>query len=701
MTVKTNILLRIYLIGIICLLFGVAVLGKVYHIQNYNHKYWKNLADSLSTKIFDVEAERGNIYSADGELLATTVPYFDVYVDFGSNAMTDELFKANIDSLAYYFSKTKKDKSEQQYKKELTNARKLGKRYYPIFKNIDFVQLNKVKTWPLFREGKYKGGLIIETNQPRYKPFGFLADRTIGYVKKDGKRVGIEAKYNKELSGENGKMLKQKIAGGTWMPIRKTGYIEPKNGKNIHTTIDIKIQDIASSTLLEALQTYNAEFGCAVVMEVKTGAIKAIANLGKNKSNQFIERYNYAVGDRFEPGSVFKLAGYLALFDDEYITLKDSINTNYAVANFGVLRLTDDNHNTQYKYLTPEKAMAVSSNVAIAKWVTKFYNDDRKKYYSKLAQFGLTTKTNIEIQGEQEPLIKLPENWSYYSLPWMAHGYEVKLSALQILAFYNAVANDGYRIQPYLVEKITQNGKSEYINNKHEKVKICSKQAAESATEILKAVINDVNGTGHRIYTPHFEIAGKSGTAKMSFGTKGYTDKNLSTFVGFFPANNPLYSCIVMIGEPKGEITSGGYISAPVFRIIADKIITSNIKNNQAINKDTLLVKQNPPKFITATNTIDDILKIYDIKYKNNSQLNYDYAYVNIDNINKKVNIQHINANTKKVPNVKNMLLDDAIYILENAGLKVGFSGKGKVKTQSIQEGTDIIKGTYIHLNLF
>ncbi len=700
MTIKTNILLRIYLVGIICLLFGIAVLAKVYHIQNFKNGYWKNLADSLSTKIFDIEAERGNIYSANGELLATTVPYFDVFVDFGSSAMSDDLFKANIDSLAYYFSKTKKDKSTQQYKKELTIARKVGRRYYPIFRNIDYVLLNQVKKWPLFREGKYKGGLIIETNQQRYSPFGILAARTIGYYTKSGKKIGLESKYNKELSGENGKMLKQKIAGGTWMPIKKTGYIEPKNGKNIHTTIDITVQDIAESTLLEAVQTYNADFACAVVMEVKSGAIKAIVNLGKNKNNQYIEKYNYAIGIRNEPGSVFKLAGYLSLFDDGYINLNDSINTNGASATFGVLKLSDDGHNKQYNFLKPEKAMAVSSNVAIAKWVTKFYNDNRKKYYAKLAQFGLTSKTNIEIEGEPSPLIKSPEDWSYYSLPWMAHGYELKLTALQILTFYNAVANGGYRMQPYLVEKITENGKEIENNIKKEKVKICSKEAAEYATQILRAVVEDENGTGRRIFTPHFSIAGKSGTAKMSFDASGYSDKNLSTFVGFFPADNPLYSCIVVLGNPQGEITSGGYVAAPVFRVIADKIITSNIKNNHAINKDTLLPIQSPPKFISTSENVKDIIKLYDIDYKSKNA-EYPFAIVDINSITKKVKVAYVKQESSNVvPNVYGMLLDDAIYLLENAGLKVGFEGKGKVISQSIHAGENLIKNNYIHLKL-
>jgi len=699
LNIKTNILLRIYFVGILCAAFGFVVIAKIYNIQTYKSGYWKNIADSLTTKIFTIPADRGNIYSAEGELLATTVPYFDLYVDFGSKAMTDEIFKSNVDSLAYYLSVTKKDKSAQQYKKELTVARKLGRRYYPLFKRIEFAQLNKIKKWPLFRAGKYAGGLIVEMKQKRYNPFGYIAGRTIGYTRKDGKDVGLEATYNDYLAGIGGKVLKQRIAGGTWMPVKSAGSIEPQNGKNIHTTIDISVQDIAETTLMEAVKTYNADFACTVVMEVKTGAIKAIANLGKNKNGEYNETYNYAVGMGNEPGSVFKLAGYLALFDDNYITLEDSINTNHASATFGKLRLTDDGHNTQYQFLTPSKALAISSNVAIANWLVKYYESNRKKYYSKLAQFGLTAKTKIEVAGEPEPLINTPDKWTVYSLPWMAHGYEVKLTPLQILTFYNAVANGGVKTQPHLVNQISEGSKTIKTFEYNDGERICSKKAATAATEILKAVINDPNGTGRKIKTPYYEIAGKSGTAKMSFGKEGYSDKNLSTFVGFFPADNPLYSCIVVMGNPQGDITTGGYVAAPVFRTIADKIISSNVKNNLAVNKDTSLRSTNPPTFIANVQQIKSIAKLYNIKV-NAKHLDAEYAYVDILPEDKKVQVKAIKQNTAIIPDVKGMLLDDAIYLLENMGLKVGFSGKGKVHSQSIEAGQNFTQGSYIHLNL-
>ncbi|MCB9032723.1 MAG: transpeptidase family protein [Chitinophagales bacterium] len=699
MNIKTNILLRVYFIGLICAVFGIAIIFKVYSIQSYKGHYWKNLADSLSTKIFDIEAERGNIYSADDKLLATTIPYFELRCDFASTAMTDEIFDKNVDSLAYYMAKYFGKKTESQYRNELYTARKLGKRWHLIYRNADYMLLNKVKTWPLFREGKYKGGLIVIEDPKRKMPFGMLAHRTIGYVRDNAQDIGLESTYNQYLAGTNGKILKQRIAGGEWIPIKKTGQIEPKNGYDIVTTLDIQLQDIAENTLADALKSTNADLGCAVIMEVKTGAIKAMANLGKTTEGNYTEKYNYAVGLSNEPGSVFKTAAYLALFDDGKIDLEDSINTNYARAVFNNNVLTDDGHNTQYTFLKPAKALAISSNVAIAKWLHYNYKDNKKKFYTKLSQFGLTDKTHIEIEGEPQPFIRNPEEWSFMSLPWMAHGYEVKFTPLQILTFYNAIANKGTRMQPYLVQSITENNKTiESFSPKSNKTKICSEKAANYATQILLAVVEDSKGTGRKIRTPFYRIAGKTGTAKMSFDNKGYTNKNLSTFVGFFPADNPLYSCIVTIAGVEGEHTSGGAIAAPVFKTIADKIITSNIKNNKAINKDTLYAYVNPPIF--SANKFD-ALQIIGFFNNTSPQVNNNWNFIDVKFNNKNsTNVIAVQDEDKKVPNVKGMLIDDALSLLENKGLRVVFTGKGKVFNQSLSAGLPIIKNNLILLEL-
>ena len=697
MNIKTNILLRIYFVAFICLLFGAAVLGKVYYVQNYKGDYWKAMADSLSTQIFEVPAERGNIYSFDDKLLATSVPYFELHIDFGSKAMTDDVFQKSVDSLAFYMWKSFALQTVDSYKRDLVKARKQRKRYFPLCKNADYALLEQIKTWPLFREGKFKGGLIIETRQSRKNPYGYLAQRTIGYTRDNAPDIGLESAFNKFLSGVNGKILKQKISGGEWMPLKTAGQIESQDGYDIITTIDLGLQDIAESALNSALQEYRADFGCAILMEVQTGAIKAIANLGKTADSSYSENYNYALGLSNEPGSVFKVASYLALFDDGYITLADSINTDHASAVFAGQVLTDDGHNTQYTFVHPDLALAISSNVAVAKWVTKYYSGNKNKYYQKLAQFGLTDKTHIELEGEPQPFIQTPDKWSALSLPWMAHGYEVKFTPLQILTFYNAIANKGNRMKPYLVQKIVDNGtvikefKPETTKNK-----ICSDKAVEYAKQIMLAVVESEHGTGRKIFSPHYRIAGKTGTAKMSFGSEGYSNKNLSSFVGFFPADDPIYSCIVVIGGPQGFLTTGGAVSAPIFKVIADKIITSNIDRNKPFNKDSSIVNQYPPLIVGETQQVKNIAELF--HFKPNIKESWDYTAAKM--VPHKTIVAPVEVKAAQIPNVKGMLLDDAIYLLENAGLKVQFIGKGKVQTQSLPAGSTAGKGMVIYLQL-
>lgn len=698
MNIKSNILFRIYLIGGLCSLFGVAVLGKVYQIQNDKVHNWKRLADSLTTNYFDVKAERGNIYSADDKLLATSVPYFELHIDFASKAMTDEIFKKNVDSLAFYMWKHFYKNTVQGYKEQLIKARKQKKRYYPLCANADYSLLKDIKKWPLFREGKFKGGLIVETHQERRNPYGHLAQRTIGLIRDNAQDIGLEEASDSLLKGVNGKVLKQKIAGGEWVPIKGAGQIEPKNGYDIITTIDLGLQDITESTLLEAVTEYQADFGCAILMEVKTGAIKAIANLGKNKDATYSENYNYAIGLSNEPGSVFKIAGYLALFDDGLIKLTDSINSNHANAVFAGQLLTDDGHNSQYSFLTPGKALAISSNVVIAKWITQFYGSNKQKFYNKLEDFGLTAAAHIDLKGESSPVIHQPKDWSALSLPWIAHGYEVKFTPLQILTFYNAIANNGTRMKPYLVQQVLDNGNViREFKPTSTKQKICKPEAAAMAKEILLRVVEDKNGTGRGIFTPHYRIAGKTGTAKMSFGKTGYTDKNLSSFVGFFPADDPLYSCIVVIGGPQGLFTTGGAVSAPVFRTMADKIITSNIKGNKAINKDSTLSNKPLPFLKGTKEEVNEFNKRFNVKF--DFKEDWEYAFVKSDS-SERIGIGKIDIEENKVPNVRGMLLDDAVYVLENKGFKVSFIGKGKVAGQSIPAGSQIIKGSSIQLVL-
>ncbi len=699
MNIKTNILFRIYFIGALCVVFGFAVLANVYNIQTDKQKNWKALSDSLTTSIFAIPAERGNIYSADDKLLATSVPYFELHIDFASKAMSNDLFAKSVDSLAFFMWQKFNLNSIQGYKQQLIKARNTRKRYFLLCSRADYSLLKEIKQWPLLRERRFKSGLIIETHQERTNPYGNLAKRTIGLIRQNAKDIGIEEAADSLLSGVKGKILKQKIAGGEWIPINSTGQIEPRNGYDIITTIDLGLQDITESTLMQAVTDYRAAFGCAVLMEVKTGAIKAIANLGRTADSSYSENYNYALALSNEPGSVFKAAAYLALFDDGYLKLTDSINSNHASADFGGTPLTDDGHNTQYTFLTPGKAFAISSNVAIAKWVTQRYNSNRQKFYDKISQFGLTRKTNIDLKGEALPTVYKPEKWSFTSLPWIAHGYEVKFTPLQILTFYNAIANNGLRVKPYIIQRVVDNGNiiREYKPSDNSGYRICKEEAAKMAKEIMLRVIEDPNGTARKIFSPHYRIAGKTGTAEMNSGSMGYSGANLSSFVGFFPADAPLYSCIVVIGGPQGLFTTGGAVSAPVFKTMADKIITSNIKSNVAINKDSMLANKPLPLVVSDKNAIGEIDKRFKIKFDFPQQ--YEYAFMQTLSSNK-VGVGMLKEQEDRVPNVKGMLVDDAIYLLENKGLKVLFSGKGKVIGQSIVPGSESIKGSIIQLVL-
>lgn len=698
MNIKSNILFRIYLVGALCSLFGVAVLGKVYLIQTDKKNNWKEQADSSTTRFFDVSGERGNIYSADDKLLATSVPFFELHIDFASKAMTKEIFDRNVDSLAYYMWKYFNQNTEAAYRQQLKKARKERRRYFLLAPKVNYIILNEIKKWPLFREGKFKGGLIVEMHQERTNPYGYLAKRVIGIKRENAQNIGLEEAADSILRGVNGKVLKQKIAGGEWVPMKSARQINPKDGYDIVTTIDIGLQDITESTLLQSVTAYQADFGCAILMEVKTGAIKAIANLGRMANGGYGEVFNYALGMSNEPGSVFKLAGYLSLFDDGYITPKDSINTNHASAVFGGHLLTDDGHNTQYTFLTPGKAFAISSNVAIATWLNKYYGNNKEKFYKKLQQFGLTQLTHVGIKGERNPFINMPKNWSAMSLAWIAHGYEVKFTPLQLLTFYNAVANAGTRVKPYLIQQVVDNGKviREYKPQSSSE-KICSPEAAAMAKEIMLRVTEDENGTGRSIRTPHYRIAGKTGTAKMSFDNKGFTQKNLSSFVGFFPADNPLYSCIVVVGGPQGLLTTGGAVSAPIFRTMADKIITSDIKTIKAINKDSTIANKPIPFAIGTKEDIKEINNRFRIKFDFKPE--WEFAFVKSDSTGKFF-VGNVPVEDKTVPNVKGMLADDAVAILENKGLVVSFYGKGKVSMQTIPAGSPIVKGSRIQLIL-
>ena len=676
--------------------FGLAIVGKAYHTQTVDNGYWRSLADSTTTKLQKLEPERGNIYSSDDRLLATSLPLFNLRVDFASDAMTDDMFNHDLDSLALMCAQKFKDRSKEEYKRLFVRARDRKRRYFILQNKVDYAAVQEIKKWPLFRLGKYKGGLLVEMVPTRKNPYGTLAERTIGYVRENAQSIGIESQYNNYLAGREGQKLMRRIAGGIFVPISHENAIEPIEGKDVITTIDVNLQDATQNALEKAMKLNDAEYCTCVVMEVNTGAIKAISNLGKSKNGTFAENFNYAVASSTEPGSTFKLASYLALLDDGFIKLTDSVNISFGRANICGHTIKDDG-NVFPLFRTITNAFAKSSNVAVARLCKKHYGNNKEGFYKKFKQFGLTEPTQIELKGEPFPTMSKPSQWSCTSVPWKAHGYELKLTPLQLLSFYNAVANGGKKMKPYLVQRVMDNGKVVMENKPQVAIeKIASDYAIGEAVKMLMAVVD--TGTARKIKSPYYSIGGKTGTAEINEPGRGYTGKNQASFVGFFPAEAPKYSCIVVIVGPSGILTHGGDVAAPVFKEIADRIMsadpTMHKKVNHFTSKDTFglmpaLVKGDLQEIISLS-------KIFGIKNPEMEEVDY----VTARWVNKVGTIAKINNKEGFVPDVMGLCIDDALFLLENMGLKVSFTGYGKVKSQSILPNTKLVKGSKINLIL-
>ena len=694
MKIKTDILVRIYFTCLPIVVCAIAVLLKGYQIQNYKDGYWKKEAREMTTRYFKEPAERGNIYASDGSLLATSIPYFDLRIDFAASGMTKTLFENNVDSLSIYLANKFQDKSAKQYKQELIKARRLKKRYFLLKRDIDYATLKEIQKWPLFREGKNSGGLIPISNQTRMNPYALLSKRTIGEYRTDTNSVGLEASYNAYLKGAEGNILKQKIGGGIWIPIMDSTIL-PQKGMDIMTTLDINLQDIAETALMKAVDSSQADFGCAVVMEVATGEIKAIANLGKTKSGQYWEIENYAVSHRSEPGSTFKAVSYLMLIDKNGLNINDSVNINGGKWNFYGRTMYDDHFGKQY--ISVKDAFASSSNVAAAKLIDKYYKNNKKGFYKNMQTYGMTEASGIDLKGEKKPNITKPNSWSNLSLPWRATGYEQTFSPLQILTFYNTIANKGYRVKPHLVKEVSQNGEiikkiSPIVSSKP----IAKPQSIQALKELMKWVVESPHGTARNIRSPYFKLAGKTGTAKILDRTTGrYSNANKAMFAGFFPFENPRYSCIVMVYHPKGIYRTGGNVAAPVFKEIAEKALATDMQV-----APTYPVLVNKEQHFTQIKGDRQQVETILSKYGYKTHLSDKIGFVNAEISQTGIKLLPLENSGKTIPNVIGMNLDDALYLLENIGLKVQFSGVGKIYAQSLPPHTKIKGGESILLTM-
>jgi cell division protein FtsI (penicillin-binding protein 3) len=698
---KKDIMWRTYVVYIGICLFGGAILFQAFKVQFVEGSELKERAKKSTISVKSIEAVRGNIYSRNGSLFATSVPVYDIRMDLKTEALTDEIFSENIKGLCVKLSETFQDKSWQQYKEELTKARARGERYHLIKRNISYTQLQKVKTFPIFKLGQYKGGFIYEQKNKRKQPFWPLAARTIGNYRENSSSVGLEDYYNKELQGVNGSRLMQKIAGGVWMPLNDENEQEPQPGYDIYSTIDVNIQDVAQNALYNQLKLHNADHGCVAVMEVETGKIRAISNLKKGRNDEYYESYNYVVGESTEPGSTFKLASLMVALENGYVSLDDKINTEDGSTKF-YDRTMYDSKRGGHGVITLREAFEVSSNVAISKAIVNAFKKNPKEFTDGLYKMNLNTKTGVAIKGEGKPYVKNPQDntWSGVTLPWMSIGYEIQLTPLQILTFYNAVANGGKMMRPQLAEKIMNKGKlvrevkPEILNPS-----IASKETIDMVKECLVGVVE--NGTAKNLKGMNFKIAGKTGTAQIANAKYGYKYESKisyqASFVGYFPAEKPKYSCIVVINAPSNNVYYGNQVAGPIFKEVANKVFAVDLKLHDVLTTQEHQALSAIP--YSKSGNKDDLLTVFNaFKIKTDGETSSEWISTSTEE--EKVKIKSESVEKNLVPNVVGMGIMDAIYLLENRGLSVKFSGKGIIKNQSLPAGEEVKKGSTIYLEL-
>jgi cell division protein FtsI (penicillin-binding protein 3) len=693
---RKPILTRVYLVYGFMFVISLAIIAKILYIQLIEGEMWKAKAEKLSMKYFNIEPNRGNIYDINGQMLATSVPLFEIRMDAASPNIPDSIFKENVDSLAFYLSRYFKDKNKTEYKNMLVKARKNKNRYLLIKRKVTFDQLKAVRTFPIFKLGKNSGGLITDVQSKRVYPYDHLGYRTLGWFREGNpNNVGIESAFNSEMQGMAGKRLYQRIPDGNWRPMNKSNEIEPVNGADILTTIDINIQDVAEEALLRQLEFNEADHGCAILMEVKTGEIRAIANLGRTKEGKYEELYNYAIGESSEPGSTFKLFSLLAAFEDGKTSLTDIVDVTGGITKFGN-RTMKDSHLGE-GVMTVQQAFEKSSNVGISKIIYKAYSSDPQAFVDRLHSFSVNKRMGLEIKGEGRPQILGTKDglWSNSSLPWMSIGYEVALTPLQILTFYNAVANDGVMVKPHFVREVRKAGipvktfETEIINKR-----IASKEAITMAQTMLEAVVD--HGTGSALKNPIYKVAGKTGTAQVAQNKGGYNKTNYKgSFVGYFPADNPKYSCIVVINNPTKGGYYGGAISAPVFREIADRIYATDPEVGINWTDTTHTIRTNP---LLAGNSRDIYFLSQWLGYPLHLRNTGEWLTQIADSTG--VSYASVAFDDETIPSVIGMGLRDAVYMLEKRGIKVQFSGVGLVKEQSLPAGSKIIPGTPVLLSL-
>ncbi|MDC7994422.1 penicillin-binding protein [Altibacter sp. HG106] len=660
---EKNILNRLYVIAGCMFIFAIAVGVKLLNIQVSEGEKYRDLAEKSTVKNFTIPANRGNIYADDGSLLATSVPKYEIRFDAVTVASED--FKEQLVPLSNALSELL-GRPSSYYQNLFRKARANKNRYLLVAKNLGYSDYVKIKGFPLFNKGPYKGGIIVRQSVVREHPMGKVAERLVGNQQRNQPgvyEVGFEGAFDAYLSGKKGRRLKQKIAKGQWKPVTDENQIEPQDGFDVISTINVNIQDIAHHALLRQMEYYEAEHGSVIVMEVKTGAIKAVSNLGRTSAGTYYEKLNYAVGESHEPGSTFKVMALMAALEDKVIDTATVVDTKDGRKRF-YGRNIHDSRRGGYGKISAAKALEVSSNIGLASIVDDHYAENPTKFTDRLKAWRLNEPIGITIKGEGKPVIPEPghELWSRNALPSMAYGYNLRLTPLQTLAFYNAIANNGTMVKPRFIKEIRAwNDEVETFETEVLIDKICSEETLLEIKDILKNVVR--RGTGTSLYSPNFSMAGKTGTARTEYWMADWeADRRyISSFAGYFPAEDPKYSCIVVIHKPS---TKKGYygadVTGPVFKRIAQKIYTD------------------APQLDAVEN----------IELDAQLQKKFESYYAKAQ------------ARYSKVPDVLGMAGMDAVSLLENIGFQVRFNGSGKVIDQSVKAGSPVIEGQEIILTL-
>jgi cell division protein FtsI (penicillin-binding protein 3) len=687
---------------------GISIFGRILWIQSAEHEQWKQVGERFESSVRDINPSRGQIYAINGNVLATSVPIFEVRWDSKSEAINWNTFDAELDSLCSGLSQVLRDRSPREYRELLRNGRNLGRRNTLVARRASYIQQKKLAQLPFIRRGRFKSGFTFARTEQRRKPFGDLASRTIG-IDRNENRVGLEASWNNELAGSVGKQIQRRIAGGEWMPVSDDFILEPKAGLDVVSSIDMHLQDVASNALRQQLQDHDAAWGTVILMEVSTGMIRAMANLTRSSEasaegerSQYFESFNHAIGTAVEPGSTFKLATLMAAMNEGNVKPDDEIDTGNGITYFYGKRMSDSNADQGGSgVLNTTEIFEVSSNVGTALTIKNAFGENPQAFLDALKNIGIQTPCGVRLAGESTPMVY--ENvgdgrWSGLSLTQMSIGYEVTQTPLQTLTLYNAVANGGTALRPQLVERLENNGEIvKTFEPEILKQRICQPDVLVACQDMLTSVADpEGKGTAQYIFAKSpYRVAGKTGTARIA-GPNGYDGRYRASFAGYFPAENPRYSCIVVIADTRSGVYYGSSIAGPVFRELANKVYATD-PSFHTTSAGLLAEKCKLPGSKDGAQT--DLMQLYqalEMPYLGGSS--GDWVTVTTGDSVAVLSPRFIEAN--RVPDVRGMGLRDALYLLENAGLQVKTLGMGTVRRQSIAPGSDLTTSQAITLEL-